>query len=175
MIMCINTYVCARGRSEDRVRKEDSRQILSSRRTSPPARPTTTDTFMYAPTDVALIIESALGVDMRLVVAIGWIMIFQTFSTQSEQQPPGGVIAGIVVRAGTGEPIAGARVLAQPTTPSRPTPGGAAAEAPSMPPAVTTDGQGRFAFKDLHASPYRLFIFADGLYVMSMFRPTRLC
>jgi len=119
--MCINTYVCARGRSEDRVRKEDSRQILSSRRTSPPARPTTTDTFMYAPTDVALIIESALGVDMRLVVAIGWIMIFQTFSTQSEHQPPGGVIAGIVVRAGTGEPIAGARVLAQPTTPPRPT------------------------------------------------------
>ena len=77
MIMSINTYVCPRGRSEDRVRKEDSR-----------------------------------------------------------------VIAGIVVRAGTGEPIAGARVLAQPTTPSRPTPGGAAAEAPSMPPAVTTDGQG---------------------------------
>ena len=159
--MCINTYVCARGRSEDRVRKEDSRQILSSRRTSPLARPPPI-LLCNARTDVALIIESALGVDMRLVVAIGWIMIFQTFSTQSEQQPPGGVIAGIVVRAGTGEPIAGARVLAQPTTPPRPTPGGAAPEAPSMPPAVTTDGQGRFAFKDLHAGPYRLFIFADG-------------
>src|SRR6266566_7466277 len=120
MIMCINTYVCTRGRSEDRVRKEDSRQILSSRRTSPLARPPAI-LLCNARTDVALIIESALGVDMRLVVAIGWIMIFQTFSTQSEQQPPGGVIAGIVVRAGTGEPIAGARVLAQPTTPPRPT------------------------------------------------------
>jgi hypothetical protein len=98
---------------------------------------------------------------MKLTTTIALVMVLQTRFNPA-QQPPGGAIEGIAVRVGTGEPIAGATVLVQPAAPLPPAPGGGAPQPPVMPPAVTTDAQGRFVAKDLDAGSYRLFFWAAG-------------
>src|SRR5256885_3710554 len=91
------------------------------------------------------------GIAVKLPIVIALVMVFQTSSAQSEQQPPGGAIEGIVVRAGTGEPIAGALVTVQVTAPV-PQP------QPPLPTTATTDLQGKFVVKDLDAGSYHLFV-----------------
>ncbi|HYR92402.1 MAG TPA: carboxypeptidase regulatory-like domain-containing protein [Terriglobia bacterium] len=82
---------------------------------------------------------------MKLPAVIALVMLFET------QQPPGGSIEGVVVRAGTGEPIAGAQVTVQPMSPQL-----------SLPSTGTTDAHGKFVVKDLDAGSYRLLFYADG-------------
>ena len=95
------------------------------------------------------------GIAVKLPIVIALVMVFQTSSAQSEQQAPGGAIEGIVVRAGTGEPIAGALVTVQAAAPV-PQP------QPPLPTRATTDSQGKFVVKDLDAGSYHLFVNADG-------------
>src|SRR2546425_10950856 len=98
------------------------------------------------------------GIALKLPIVIALVMVFQTSSAQSEQQPPGGAIEGIVVRAGTGEPIAGALVTVQATAPV-PQP---RTQPPLPTRAATTDLQGKFVVKDLDAGSHHLFVNADG-------------
>jgi hypothetical protein len=73
--------------------------------------------------------------------------------SQQQQQPPKASIEGTIVRAGSAEPIAGARVVLT--------------RAPARIPAGTTlsvasDAQGKFLVRDLEAGSYRLTIVANG-------------
>ena len=84
---------------------------------------------------------------MRFHLVVAWMLLLQ-------QAPvPKGSIEGTVVRNGTGEPIADARVtLAQQ----------GANRQQSASPFVTTDDRGKFIFTGLDASSYRLTIGANG-------------
>src|SRR3989442_3916538 len=99
---------------------------------------------------------------MKLPAIVAVAMFLQAFSTVSGQEPPRAAIEGIVVRAGTGEPIPGARLRLTFTNAPRPTPRAAAAPVPAMPAAINTDPQGRFVVKDLEPGAYHLFVFANG-------------
>ena len=99
---------------------------------------------------------------MKPATLIAAAMLFQTIAGQSPNPPSGGAIEGIVVRIGTGEPIAEAQVLAQATTLRRPAANAGAPQFPFLPQTVTTDAQGRFLIKDLGPGPYRLFFSANG-------------
>src|SRR3989441_2013983 len=99
---------------------------------------------------------------MKPATLIAAAMLFQTIAGQSPNPPSGGAIEGIVVRIGTGEPIAEAQVLAQATTLRRPAANAGAPRFPFLPQTVTTDAQGRFLIKDLGPGPYRLFFSANG-------------
>jgi hypothetical protein len=89
-------------------------------------------------------------------------MFFQTIAGQSPNQPSRGAIEGVVVRTGTGEPVAEAQVLAQVTISPRPVPNGGAPQFPLLPRTVIADAQGRFVIKDLDPGSYRLFFAANG-------------
>jgi len=115
---------------------------------------------------------------IRSVVALSLLLVLQALSLG--QRTGGASIEGSVVRAGTNEPIADARVTLSPVAPvssvaTNPivmgATGGLPAEAVpvaaagnAMPPAttVTTDASGRFAFQNLAAGLYSLQAFHDG-------------
>jgi hypothetical protein len=107
------------------------------------------------------------------------------------QQAPKASIEGIVVRIGTADPVAGARVTlaraqapstALPAAPPLPGPppagasiiavtqstsapsGGPALPPPALPgiPAVTTDSKGNFVFKDVDPGSYRILVASNG-------------
>ena len=78
-----------------------------------------------------------------------------------QQQPLTGGIQGVVLRAGTGEPIAGARVLVF-KPPRPPTLPPATSSGPEPPLEATTNSQGRFAINDLEAGAHTLMIYATG-------------
>ena len=78
-----------------------------------------------------------------------------------QQQPLTGGIQGVVLRAGTGEPIAGARVLVF-KPPRPPTLPPATSSAPEPPLEATTNSHGRFAINDLEAGAHTLMIYANG-------------
>src|SRR5215831_5368250 len=120
---------------------------------------------------------------MKPIIAAALLAIYvlpRLSSAQQQQQPPPkGSIEGSVVRAGTGEPIVGARITAnragagqiiQSGVPLQNIPPGAVvlSNLPNIPglgaatPFVITDNQGRFVFKDLDPSSYRLTAGANG-------------
>ena len=78
-----------------------------------------------------------------------------------QQQPLTGGIQGVVLRAGTGEPIAGARVLVF-KPPRPPTLPPATSSGPEPPLEATTNSQGRFAINDLEPGAHTLMIYANG-------------
>jgi len=102
---------------------------------------------------------------------------------QSQKPPPPlvttGLIVGRVVDAATGRPVAGATVMLQggspppppmPVAPGVPRP---IASQPALPPRFLTDGEGRFAFRNLTRGNFNLTAnkpgYADGAY--GRFRP----
>src|SRR5262249_45462782 len=102
------------------------------------------------------------------------------------QGPAKGALNGVVVNATTSEPgnraqvrlieiragvssggglVGGTLVGILGASPSPPPPPAVATPAPNRPPApamVTTDGDGRFSFKDLSAGTYRVMVVANG-------------
>jgi hypothetical protein len=127
---------------------------------------------------------------MRLAAVACLALLLQTTSASPLQQQPAakGSIEGAVTRAGTGDPIPGARVtltkiggvlsLGTPLPPPPPPPPGRIADATysqivssaesvrlgSIGSAtfVLTDSQGRFAIRDLDAGAYRVSVGANG-------------
>src|SRR5215471_9866244 len=97
-----------------------------------------------------------------------------------QQQAPTGSIEGMVVRIGTGEPIAGARVivtrgiagvqistggipvLTPPVSASATIVSGAVGGRPVAPTSVPTDAQGRFVVTNVEAGSYRITVAANG-------------
>lgn len=95
---------------------------------------------------------------MKLAVAVAFLSLLQNSPAATPQQPAAkGVLEGIVVRAGTGEPIAGAQVI---LTSSLFRPDGF--NGPSPIPPGTTGSDGRFSFKDMDAATYRIAVAASG-------------
>lgn len=116
------------------------------------------------------------------------LVLLQLQPVQSQQQPPRGRIEGTILRAGSNEPLAGARVtLSRPGEANRstntsntgpgnsinlfpvppvPTGTGVASAPPGIPPMpippVITDRSGRFSFSDLDAGTFLLSVFLDG-------------
>ena len=88
---------------------------------------------------------------MKLLVA--WIaLLLQAGPSSTVTQTPRASIDGVVIRAGTDEPIAGARV----------TVATAGAGARSTIPPAATDRDGRFSIKDLPAGVYTLTVLSNG-------------
>ena len=59
------------------------------------------------------------GLSMRLpVIAASFFLLLQQPSVPGQQQPPKGTIEGVVLRVGTGEPVAEARVTLTKLTPA---------------------------------------------------------
>ncbi len=103
---------------------------------------------------------------------------------QQTQKPPpplvaSGLIVGRVVDAATGRPVAAATVMLQggaappPPTPVAPGMPRPAAQPPAQPPRFLTDGEGRFAFRNLTRGTFNLTAnkpgYSDGAY--GRFRP----
>jgi Carboxypeptidase regulatory-like domain len=120
---------------------------------------------------------------MRLTIASPLLLLALAQQPPAPQQPSGpkGSIEGLVLHAVTKEPIVGARVTitrvqsaptALPTVPGALPPGGAAATpaalGPVTPlprpqaPAVNTDAQGKFSFKDVEPGLYSLQVAKNG-------------
>jgi hypothetical protein len=119
---------------------------------------------------------------MKLMMLLYLLLVQQqTPTTQQRQASPTGSIEGIVVRIGTGEPIAGARVILTrggagvPTTigglPVLAPPvsatatvitGSVSAARPITPTSVPTDAQGRFVVENVEAGGYRITVAANG-------------
>ena len=113
----------------------------------------------------------------RLILAVVLLLILQS---APRAQQAGAVVEGIVVRAGSNEPLAGAQVtlaavtasLTSPAGPFVVTGGGSASptalldvnttNAPAAIPAITTEQDGRFAFRDLAPGLYRLQVLRNG-------------
>ena len=108
---------------------------------------------------------------MRLTTALSLLLLTLPQQTPNIQQVSGprGSIEGVVIHAVTKEPIVGARVTinrmqqaptALPAIPGTPPPAPAAppgpAGIPQRPPAVNTDTQGKFVFKDVEPGQYTL-------------------
>jgi hypothetical protein len=117
---------------------------------------------------------------MKLIL-LSLLLIQQQPTTQQQQQaPPTGSIEGIVVRIGTGEPIAGARViltrsiagvpttiggvpvLAPPVSATAIISAGSFGPRPVQPTSVPTDAQGRFVAPNVEAGGYRITVAANG-------------
>src|SRR5437867_777486 len=113
-----------------------------------------------------------------LCIALSLILFLYTLATVPAQQPPApkGSIEGVVVRAGSGQPVAGARVTATrqaqgrggPVTASPVQPADVQANArglgtaPPPSPSATTDNGGRFVVQGLDQGPYRLQVQGNG-------------
>jgi hypothetical protein len=128
-----------------------------------------------------------------ILTTLSVVMVFLAQLPQLAAQPPAprGRVEGVVIRAGTNEPVVGARVtLSRPGETNQntsisntgagnsinlfgvpPVPTGtgtatAAQAAMNMPPLpippATTDAGGKFAFRDVEAGTYRLFVYQDG-------------
>lgn len=117
----------------------------------------------------------------RLAIAAVFLLALQMTLPAHPSQAGSGSIEGIIVRAGSGEPLAGARVTLTPVTVAASAAsagtvvtgatGGIAAgasvvsvssNAPSSIPPVTTDPDGRFVFRNLDAGLYSLHALRDG-------------
>jgi hypothetical protein len=115
---------------------------------------------------------------MRLMIFSLLLVAQQT--PPAQQQTPTGSIEGVVVRIGTGEPIAGARVIVTRSAAGLPTATGgipvptppvsasatvvtgSAAARPVAPTSVPTDAQGRFVVTNVAAGGYRITVAANG-------------
>src|SRR3989442_6488479 len=87
-------------------------------------------------------------------IAVTILLLLQVAAIQSQQRPiPKGSIQGIVVRVGTNEPIAGARVTLSRSDP---------AASPSPAATVATDAGGVFVFRELDAGSYRMEAASNG-------------
>src|SRR5262245_26346161 len=113
-------------------------------------------------------------------VLLSLLVLEAPYLAEQQQPPPKALIEGVVVRIGTGEPIAGARVSATRALSGQLVPGISQAPFSNLPPgatvtttspligplpgspSVTTDAQGRFSLKDLDAGSFRLTIAANG-------------
>jgi len=110
---------------------------------------------------------------MKTFVAAFFLLLLQ------QQAPPKGSIEGIVVRIGTDEPIADARIVVTRAAigqiisqgaplPNLPAGAVITSTGPNLPglgtaiPAVSTDSQGKFVVKDLDAGSYRVSAAANG-------------
>jgi hypothetical protein len=106
-----------------------------------------------------------------LFASFAALLLYITASSGS-QQPPKARIEGTIVRQGTGEPLARARVTlsrsglgrgAAPVVVAPNAPGARGAVTPPKPiPPVVTDDQGKFSFQDLDEGPYTLQVLANG-------------
>src|SRR5437667_897403 len=84
---------------------------------------------------------------LKLRAIVGAILLFQLAHAEPQQRPnPKGSIEGIVVRVGTNDPIAGARLRLNASNPVTFLP----------PPTATTDARGVFAFREVEAGSYRI-------------------
>jgi protocatechuate 3,4-dioxygenase beta subunit len=121
---------------------------------------------------------------MRLTVIASLLLLGLPQQVPTLQQPTGpkGSIEGLVLHAGTKEPIAGARVTitsvqqaptALPAAPGTPPPGATVATAPAAAPAgspavpqrlpaVNTDAQGKFVFQDVEPGLYSVQAASNG-------------
>ena len=134
------------------------------------------------------------GGHMRRASAISILALFLSSTQVLPQQPPAGAIEGTIVRADSGEPIAGAQVtltamnaplLGDPAVTGTNVPGvvvggivggtfsaAPAAVPPQAPPRpgviqpVTTAADGKFSFKNLAAGTYRVAATANGFVPM---------
>ena len=105
-----------------------------------------------------------------ILFALLALLLLHVTAHPSTQQPPRARIEGVVVRAGAGSPLAGARVtlsrsgrgaapiVAAPTAPGV----RGVVTAPKPIPPVVTDDQGKFSFQDLDEGPYTLQVLANG-------------
>ncbi len=119
----------------------------------------------------------ASNIVMSLMI-LSVLLLQQTPTTQQQQPQPTGSIVGIVVRIGTGEPIAGARVILARGVVGLPAAVGAFPIAPPpvsfsvstgpvgsrqiTPSSVPTDSQGRFVIQNVDAGAYRITVAANG-------------
>jgi len=118
---------------------------------------------------------------VRLLPAVILVLALQTTPKARPQLSGTASLQGVVVRAGTAEPLAGARVTVTPVTSSNPAAGATtvvtgstsglpaeaaivtvSANASSSTPSVITDAGGRFAFQNLNAGLYSLQVLRDG-------------
>src|SRR5262245_27979966 len=114
---------------------------------------------------------------MKQMILSLLLVVQQTPTTQQQQPQPTGSIEGIVVRIGTSEPIAGARVIYTRSAVSLPTTlGGLPVLTPpvsatavvgslparAVPASVPTDAQGRFVIQNVEAGGYRITVAANG-------------
>jgi len=84
---------------------------------------------------------------LKLRAIVGAILLFQLAHAEAQQRPnPKGSIEGIVVRVGTNDPIAGARLRLNASNPGT----------LSTPATATTDARGVFAFREVEAGSYRI-------------------
>jgi hypothetical protein len=93
------------------------------------------------------------------MTTVAWAALFLLLQAPAQQQTPKASIEGFVLRAGTNEPIRGARV----TLTRAITPGTVINITPAnaIPP-VTTDSQGRFFATGLEAGTYTLVAQRNG-------------
>jgi hypothetical protein len=116
---------------------------------------------------------------MKLILLSLLLIQQQAPTTQQQQTPPTGSIEGTVVRIGTGEPIAGARVILTKSVAGLPTTiggvpvlppvsgativsSGSFGARPVQPTTVPTDAQGRFVATNVEAGGYRITVAANG-------------
>jgi len=106
---------------------------------------------------------------MALPLIVNLILLLQQPSlTLQQQQDAKASIEGVVVRIGSGEPIAGAELKltkvagAPDVTPGPGAPSSAESIGPPVQPTTASDRNGRFIFKDLDAGSYRISAARNG-------------
>jgi len=95
---------------------------------------------------------------LAIPVSIFLVLLLQIAGAQNAQQTTGSTIEGLVVRAGTNEPIERARITIQRIA----GPGAVPPQSAISIPPVNTDGRGKFVIKELEAGSYRLTAARNG-------------
>jgi len=96
---------------------------------------------------------------LKLVVTFA---VLTGITVAAPQQNNTSSIEGLVLRAGTNDPIAGAQVVLARVPPSGLASGPGLPSLDAAPPSVTTDAAGKFIFKDVAPATYRLSVTRDG-------------
>jgi protocatechuate 3,4-dioxygenase beta subunit len=108
---------------------------------------------------------------MRLAAAALAVLFVQgTPNPAQQQRPPVGAIEGVVLQAGSGDPIPKAQVtLSRVAVVPPPAAGGTAVPPPPVAqvPPTTTDNAGKFSFTDLQPGTYRLIAGRNGFVRMN--------